>query len=582
MTIQEAKQIKEDALEVLADSSMADFHNIARKDLADADKVLQGSTKHSPASTKKRGRAAAFSKTEKPTRNKKPTRKTAKSPTQPSPQERANKPSAKKSATKKTDKAEKPNFSGSEVANFSAEQTFFIKVLAANGKQKTKEQLASMLRGYNKAAITQLIRAKSPNAKLLEEVATNLQAIHKDLKEGEVAKINFSVETLSKLNAFGKNQLQKMPSVALLTTFVGYQDKTPKKETAAKWVRSAKKISKTDTYFAQIQQAIDSVELYLAGGTSAVKLSVSQLRGLGALGFTCSEAGKELRKDKTSRAGKKLATCNEDKKIEKDPQGYVRKAMTKKAPQPPTGGVKKRGGAAKKSNLGCVDTQTYKPYWDKRSSTHDESGLPYMMSSKELLATKYAVLPMSDYWKKIFGDLPAEGRFNIALCAKKGQGKTTLAMRFAKYFANEVGSVLYLSNEQYGSQALKRQAEQNGITSADNITWCGSVDLLKELDLIKPNQYKLIIIDSTTDGQISKEMFESYLKKHKQTSFVAILRKSQQGTDMGADANFITGKVDVVVEFREEGNDKFAFWVKNRLANAEFLEENEVQIEMPK
>jgi hypothetical protein len=661
MTLKEAQEIKDEALEVLSDPSMAGFHNIARKDLAEADKVLQGSKKdkRKPASTKKRGRAAAFSTAEKPARNKKPTRKTAQNKdyfeklqedleiandnsyqlfTRVNAEERiakaifrfwdkdnahtdkaerlaydalfrlkrydigdddyeeneakiieliadlrnilatidrgiatekktTAKPKTKKqagntapktgkqTATKKTDKAEKPTFSGSEVANFSAEQTFFIKVLAANGKQKTKEELATMLRGYNKAAIAQLIRAKSPNAKLLQEIATNLQAVYIDLQDGEAMKVTFSAETLAKLNAFGKNQLQKMPSVALLTTFVNYQDKSPKKETAAKWVKSAKKIAKTDNYFAQIQQAIDSVEVYLAGGTKAVILSVSQLRGLGALGFLKNNY----------RQGEKPLPKLERKMTKKNNYRQGKKA---------TAEVGKR--------LGCVDTQDCKPYWDKRSSTHDESGLPYFMSSKELLATKYEVLPMSDYWTKIFGDLPAEGRFNIAFSAKKGLGKTTLAMNFAKYFANQVGSVLYLSYEQFGSAGLKKQAEQNGIISEDNITWCGSVDLLKDLSKISPNQYKLIIIDSTTDANVSKEMFESYLQKHNQTSFVAILRKSQHGTDMGADANFITGKVDVVVEFREEGNEKFAFWVKNRLANAKFLEENEVRIEMPK
>jgi hypothetical protein len=497
MTIEQLKTQQAEALEVLADPSMADFHAIAQQEIADI--------------------AAQLAALQPPKKKHTPTRSV-------NPREvRSQGSRAKNGATKSyaplalpQTNVKTPPVGGGEATGI--EQLLFYRTLCMHDKKRDKKAIANLLKAWTKVYASQSVRKTSPNKALMDKVVTGLQRIHDQIPtRTEKVHLQYKPETVAALQKVASKEVYK--ALKLSQSYVGFLDSSPEKAKTKKWVKEAQAAQATELpqwLYQKLSKAILNLERYNSGATPLVKFVRDELSGLGS-------------------------------------------------------------GSKKAKGLGCVDTPSQQPCV-KGSVTHDESGLPYLMSSQELLATTYKVLPLSEYWTKLFGDLPAEGRFTIALCAKKGQGKTTLAMQFAKYFADKIGDVLYLSNEQYGSAALKRQAQQNGITQTDRITWGGSVDLLKELDLVKPNQYQLIIIDSTTDGQISKAMFESYLQKHNRTSFVAILRKSQQGTDMGADANFITGKVDVVVEFREDDTDKFAHWVKNRLANAQWLEDNEVKI----
>jgi hypothetical protein len=171
-------------------------------------------------------------------------------------------------------------------------------------------------------------------------------------------------------------------------------------------------------------------------------------------------------------------------------------------------------------------------------------------------------LEFNPYWESLFGS--PNNRFKAVLEAKKGGGKTTLALNFCRYFSQNFGKVLYVSKEEYGSDTFDDNAQRLKVIS-NNLFVAGDADYLYEKDELlhkmKCNHIDLIIIDSVTDADIGIGEVHELVDLYPNTAFIFIIRLSQNGGYLGKTPNKIAGYVDVVIQFDGEGN---ASWEKNR------------------
>ncbi len=586
---QELVELIDEAQEVLADNSMADYHEKARKQYNQAVQELkamnigsqQQKTSRTRNNTDKRSQAYKAKRTKqavnealyeggkKPKEGNKRTAKKAKAkaeidsqetekkqagtiaPKKEAPQQSPQPPKGAKQKKVKTPFGGKGADRGAAfVPHFTAEQEFMKKVLAVNGKKQTIKQLTTLLKGYNKKAVTKLIDSKQPHAKLMGQVANNLFAVHKDLLSLGEQSFDFTLQpdTLAALQAaVGKEVLQVQPSVALLKTFVSYQNGTPSKKGVEDWLKQAAKIPANDAYRKELDKAMLTLREYKTGASNFVYLSQQQLKGLAGIVApqpTSPPTPKGGVKKRRSNLGSideqnlmylpslsKVESEDKNKTIEnsfaafgKQHQNWQQnKPKNLKAPQlspqTPKGGFKKE-----------VKT----PFGGRGAKT------PRMISSMELESLHVDSLKKSEAWESILGKHTPKN-VAVMLAAREGQGKTITCLAFAKDFIeNNNGKVAYISSEQYGSPIFTEQVQTIGAKSPK----------LDIGDSVPANlePYSLIVIDSVNDLHLTDVDIEDLRAKYPDKAFFIVVRQNHDSSYRGKGATDIAFDSDITIE----------------------------------
>ncbi len=445
-------------------------------------------------------------------------------------------PKAKTPKVVKT-KATKPEYAGNYVENIDTEKKLLGRVLALNGKTTTKAELEKILRAFNIAKTNRTIRKDSVDAGILEKIYNLVLTTNSSLRrpDAKTPQINFKPETLAALQNV-VHQDAVYPSILLLRKYVNYQGKKPTKKVLDAWFKAATKIKSTDKYHAKIQEAMRIIRIYEAGKSPNVFIPKTQLNGLaGLLGYDDSDYENDYDNDYDDYNG--------------------------------VGQIKTKKSIGKTSQLNGLDC----PCDDKKNE------LPEVVCSTDLDSLNTGNrLDFNTYWESLLGN-PSDS-FKAAFVAKAGDGKTTLALNFCKYFAANFGKCLYVSKEEYGSRVLNDNAKRLQAVSK-NLFIAGDANILYDknelLNTIQCQNIDLIVIDSVTDAEIGIGEVHELVDLYPNSAFIFIIRKSQHGGYIGKTPNKIVGFVDIVVEFDGQGN---ASWDKNRCLRDVNLP-NSVQIE---
>lgn len=132
---------------------------------------------------------------------------------------------------------------------------------------------------------------------------------------------------------------------------------------------------------------------------------------------------------------------------------------------------------------------------------------------KTIQEKKYDTLNLGEY-NGLFGE--CESRFVMTLYGHSGSGKSVFALRFADYFAKNVGKTLYNSHEEKINQTLRDRINEWDI-NARRLFVGNALKFDRMVDVIRKNHYRAVFIDSVkymdfTDEQL-KELRETFARR---------------------------------------------------------------------
>jgi hypothetical protein len=146
------------------------------------------------------------------------------------------------------------------------------------------------------------------------------------------------------------------------------------------------------------------------------------------------------------------------------------------------------------------------------------------VSSMELKNVHFSYMGFSGIWKKIIGD--PENPFHVMIYGAGGKGKSTFAVKFAKYLSNDLGlKSLIVADEEKVSGKLKDKLSLFNAYNPSLFLTGKLPGSMKGLDIV--------FIDSVTSMGMEPEELEVLQKKYPAVSFIYILQTNKQGKFYG-------------------------------------------------
>jgi len=143
--------------------------------------------------------------------------------------------------------------------------------------------------------------------------------------------------------------------------------------------------------------------------------------------------------------------------------------------------------------------------------------------ASEMAKAEFDVIGLGLY-KKYFGDVGAN--FDMMLHGQPGAGKTYFLLGFANWWANNIGKVLFASNEEFGTVTLTQKINETKALSR-NLFF---IDTYKKANL---DDYTLLIVDSLNNGGVTIEDYKQLRIKHPNIATISILQKTKKGDFRG-------------------------------------------------
>jgi len=162
----------------------------------------------------------------------------------------------------------------------------------------------------------------------------------------------------------------------------------------------------------------------------------------------------------------------------------------------------------------------------------------------EFKEKKFSPLGFSGEWLAQLGN-PSRG-FRMLIYGQNGHGKSTYAIKFADYLANNHGYVLYNSSEERLGLSLQKKLMD---TQSQYFEVSKATDINGLRQLLQNPKYAMVFIDSVNDMNISFEEFKELLQDHKNRSFIYLMQATKTGEFRGD--NRFAHECDIRVKVHE-------------------------------
>ena len=165
----------------------------------------------------------------------------------------------------------------------------------------------------------------------------------------------------------------------------------------------------------------------------------------------------------------------------------------------------------------------------ERQRDAGESATTGIMSARDLETFEYPKYDFTGRWQQFFGDPSINCHYMVFGLPKSG--KSTFCMHFAKYLADNHGSVLYVASEEGFSQTLKNKMMNFGLTS-DNMHFSNYREAEPIMDIA--SEYDFMFIDSVNFINISPEQIREMKHKNRNLSLITIQQATKDGDFRGS------------------------------------------------
>lgn len=152
-----------------------------------------------------------------------------------------------------------------------------------------------------------------------------------------------------------------------------------------------------------------------------------------------------------------------------------------------------------------------------------------IMSARDLEEFEYPKYDFDGRWEQFFGNPSINCHYMVFGLPKSG--KSTFCMHFAKYLADNHGSVLYVASEEGFSQTLKNKLTNFGLTSS-NMHFSNYREAEPIMDIA--SEYDFMFIDSVNFINISPEQIREMKHKNPNLSLITIQQATKDGDFRGS------------------------------------------------
>ncbi len=173
------------------------------------------------------------------------------------------------------------------------------------------------------------------------------------------------------------------------------------------------------------------------------------------------------------------------------------------------------------------------------------TGSEKIINSYDLKKMKFKELDFRDRWFTFFGK--PSYNFHCIIHGLPGEGKSTFAIQFAKYLAENIGRVMYVSGEEGFSKTLRDKFMNNDSLSK----YLDIADLRTFDDIIKNIQiekFNFIFIDSLDNMRIDAEKMKKIREHYKNSALITISQSTKDGKVRGSQELVHDCDISVVVE----------------------------------
>jgi hypothetical protein len=154
-----------------------------------------------------------------------------------------------------------------------------------------------------------------------------------------------------------------------------------------------------------------------------------------------------------------------------------------------------------------------------------------IMSSSELLRYDYQKYPFGDKWGDFVGEPSIN--FHAMIYGRPKQGKSILAVQWAKYLSENFGRVLYVASEEGFSVTLQKKVMEFAMDN-DNLDFANFRDFNQIKNAVNQGSYRFVFIDSVNYIRITPEDVEDIKAENPQTAFITIQQATKSGNFRGS------------------------------------------------
>ena len=154
-----------------------------------------------------------------------------------------------------------------------------------------------------------------------------------------------------------------------------------------------------------------------------------------------------------------------------------------------------------------------------------------IMSSSDLLRYDYQKYPFNDKWGEFVGQPSIN--FHAMIYGRPKQGKSILAVQWAKYLSENFGRVLYVASEEGFSVTLQKKVMEFAMEN-DNLDFANFRDFNQIKNAVNQGSYRFVFIDSVNYIRITPEDVEDIKAENPQTAFITIQQATKNGNFRGS------------------------------------------------
>lgn len=356
------------------------------------------------------------------------------------------------------------------------EEVKFIKRFAAlHTRVKSPNAILNFIKALQRAIVQKYITKKSQYASEIRMIQERLIQCYNKMK-GDT-QITIDSEFLARLVTIAGGE-SVYTSIGFIKRYIGMQGKVVEKKKIDGFVKQIsnaidKKKLVNDPYEDRVNTILSALQKQAK--TKPVSISETQLRGLEGIVTRCGSPNTDLGTIYRTK-GKKLRQCNS------------------------------------------------KNYSDaKKGACSHHRGLSGVMSAQEVALRQYEMLSINGEWYSLIGR--PEKNFVMMVHGEPGSGKTTFLLKFIKYLSN-MGSVLYISSEEYDSATLTEKVQTYLNPRPSNVYFTSDIRNIN-------GQFDTVVLDSVTDLGLDLENFKALKAKYPDTAFILVLQHTKDGQFKG-------------------------------------------------
>lgn len=176
----------------------------------------------------------------------------------------------------------------------------------------------------------------------------------------------------------------------------------------------------------------------------------------------------------------------------------------------------------------------------------NNKALSGVVTASDVANMDYILMDLGPY-AKYFGK-PATN-VKIMVHGQPGAGKSYFLLKLANWYAKNIGSVLYVAAEEYGSPTLAEKLKDIKQSFSPNLHFSGDLDS----SCLSNYEYELVILDSIQAAKLGLDEFKELVKNHPQTAFIIVLQKTKDGNFKGSKEWEHEIDTAAEVKFNDEG-----------------------------